>query len=160
MDSQDNKYIQLAIEQARKSVKEGGFPAGAIIVKDGQVVAEAVSTGYMHNDPSGHAETSAIRLACKNLNTANLDGAVMYESVECCVMCFSVAYWAGISRIVFACKKTPEMVSKGYYEGETNNEILNTENNKQIDLVFASEFEQESLKVIGEWEKAGGFNKS
>ena len=160
MDSQDEKYLKLAIEQAQKSVREGGFPAGAIIVKDGKVVSEAVSTGYIHNDPSGHAETVAIRKACKNLNTANLDGAIMYESIECCVMCFSVAYWAGISKIVYACKKTPDMISKGYYEGKTDNEALNKENNRQIEFMFASEFKQESLKVIEEWEKEGGFDKS
>lgn len=155
----DKYYLQLAIEQARKSVNEGGFPAGAIIVKDGKVVSEAVSTGYIHNDPSEHAETAAIRKACKNLNTANLEGAIMYESIECCVMCFSVAYWSGISKIVFACKKTPEMVKKHYYEGVTNNQSLNKENNRQIELVFASEFEQESFKVIKKWEEQGGFNK-
>lgn len=155
----DKHYLQLAIEQARKSVNEGGFPAGAIIVKDGKVISEAVSTGYIHNDPSGHAETAAIREACKNLNTSNLEGATMYESIECCVMCFSVAYWAGISKIVFACKKTPEMVAKYYYEGTTDNETLNKENNRQIELVFVSEFEEKSLKVVKEWEDQGGFNK-
>lgn len=155
---EDKNFLQLAIDQARKSVREGGFPAGAIIVKDGKIVSEAVSTGYINNDPSGHAETVAIREACKNLNTANLEGATMYESIECCVMCFSVAYWAGVSRIVFAGKKTPEMVSKFYYEGTTDNKTLNKENNRQIELVFASEFEQESLKVIREWEEQGGFN--
>lgn len=158
MDSQDEKYLKLAIEQAQKSVIEGGFPAGAVIVKDGKVISEAVSIGYIHNDPSGHAETVAIREACKNLNTANLEGATMYESIECCVMCFSVAYWAGISKIVYACKKTSEMVSKHYYEGMTDNNTLNKENNRQIELIFAPDFENDSLRVIEEWEKQGGFN--
>lgn len=155
----DKHYLQLAIEQAKKSVNEGGFPAGAIIVKDGNVISEAVSTGFIHNDPSGHAEAVAIREACKNLITSDLSGAVMYESIECCVMCLSVAYWAGISKIVYACKKTPEMVSKHYYEGNTSNESLNKENNRQIELVFASDFEKESLEVIKGWEAQGGFNK-
>lgn len=159
MDSQDIHYLQLAINQAHKSVEKGGFPAGAIIVKDGKVISEAVSIGYIHNDPSGHAETVALRDACMKLNTANLEGATLYESIECCVMCFSVAYWAGISKIVFACKKTSEMAAKHYYEGTTDNQTLNKENNRQIELVFASEFEQESLKIIQEWEAQGGFNK-
>jgi len=160
MDSQNSKYLELAIDEARKSVGKGGFPAGAVIVKNGQVVAEAISTGYIHNDPSEHAETAAIREACRKLNTANLEGAVMYESIECCIMCFSVAYWSGISKIVYACKKTQQMVSKGYYEGKTDNETLNKENNRQVELVYASEFEQESLKVIEDWEKQGGFNQT
>ena len=65
----DEQYLKIAIEQARKSVKMGGFPAGAIVVKDGKVVSEAVSIGFQHNDPTGHAETVAIREACKNLKT-------------------------------------------------------------------------------------------
>ena len=112
MNSQQKKYIQLAIEPARQSVKGGGFPAGAVVVKDGKVISKVMSVGYKNNDPCGHAETTAIREVCKNLDTANLNGATLYASLECCVMCFSVAFWSGISRIVYACKKTPSMVSK------------------------------------------------
>jgi tRNA(Arg) A34 adenosine deaminase TadA len=160
MSDEDKKFLESAIEQAQQSVAEGGFPAGAIIVKDGQIIAEAVSTGFIHNDPSGHAESVAIRAACKNLNTPNLEGSTLYESIECCVMCFSVAYWSGISKIVYACKKTPEMVNKYYYEGTTDNQTLNEENSRQIELVFASEFEKDSLDILNEWEKQGGFNKN
>lgn len=160
MNFQDKKYIRLAIEQARKSVKEGGFPAGAVIVKDGKVISEGISVGSKNHDPSGHAETFAIREACKKLKTTNLQGAVMYESLECCVMCFSVAYWSGISKIIYACKKTPKMISKGYYEGDADNQVLNKKNNRLIELVFASEFEDESLAVVKQWEEQGGFNKN
>jgi len=157
MDNEDTKFIHLAIAQAIKSISVSGFPAGAVIVKDGKVISEAVSIGYIHNDPSGHAESVATREACKTLQTSNLNGAILYASVECCVMCFSTAYWAGISKIVYACKKTPEMVSKHYYEGMTDNQTLNNGNNRQIDVVYASEFEQEALAVIVDWEKQGGF---
>ncbi|MBS3051605.1 MAG: nucleoside deaminase, partial [Candidatus Aenigmarchaeota archaeon] len=118
-----------------------------------------VSVGFKNHDPSGHAETAAIREACRKLKTTNLNGAVLYESLECCNMCFSVAYWSGISKIVFACRKTPEMVSKMYYEGKINNKILNNKNNRKMKLVFAGEFESEALKVVEEWEKQGGFDK-
>ncbi len=56
-------------------------------------------------------------------------------------------------------KKTPAMVAKHYYEGTTGNETLNKENGRQIELVFVSELESDSLKVIEEWEKQGGFDK-
>ena len=107
MNLQDRKYISLAIDQARKSVQNGGFPAGAVIVKDGKVISEGISVGDNLHDPTAHAETAAIREACRKLKTTNLEGATMYESLECCTMCFSVAYWSGISRIVYASKKTP-----------------------------------------------------
>ena len=156
----DSYYLKLAIEQARKSVELGGFPAGAILVKDGKIISVGISIGFSLHDPTSHAETAVIREACKKLETIDLTGATLYESVECCVMCFSVAYWSGISKIVYAVRKTPEMVSKGYYEGKTNNETLNNENSRQMEMVLASEYELESLRVIIDWEKQGGFKNS
>lgn len=148
----DDKYfLKLAVEQAKKSVDAGGFPAGAIIVKDGKIVAEGISVGFINNDPTGHAETSAIRSACQNLKTHSLDACVMYESLESCNMCFSVAYWAGISKIIYACHKTPDMVKNFYYEGTTNNEEINKTNNRKIELVFIPDFEKKSLKIIKNW---------
>ena len=149
----DKDYLKLALEQARNSVEQGGFPAGAIIVKDGKIVAEGISVGFKNNDPTGHAETAAIRAACLNLKTHSLEGAVMYESLECCNMCFSVAYWAGISKIVYACRKTPEMVKNRYYEGSTDHEGINESNNRQIELVFIPDFEKESLAIVQDWEE-------
>lgn len=67
-------------------------------------------------------------------------------------MCFSVANWAGISRVVNACKKTPEMVSKDYYEGLTDNKNLNDSNNRKIEIVFIPDFEQEMLDLVRIWE--------
>ena len=150
---EDNKYLELAIKQARKSVDMGGFPAGAVIVKDGVVIAEGTSVGFLNHDPTGHAETVAIRLACQKLKTSDLRGAVLFESLECCNMCFSVAYWAGISKIVYACRKTPEMVKKFFYEGLTNSDYVNKSNNRKIELVFVPEFEKKSLEVIKIWEE-------
>ena len=148
----DIDYLRLAIEQAKKSVDEGGFPAGEIIVKDGKVISGGVSLGRKLNDPTEHAETSAIRNACKTLGSY-LDGATLYGSLECCNMCFSVANWAGISRIVYACRKTPEMVSKDYYEGLTDNKKINDSNNRKIEIVFISDFEEEMLELVKIWEE-------
>lgn len=148
----DKDYLKLAVEQAKKSVAEGGFPAGAIVVKDGKIVAEGVSLGRMLNDPTEHAEISAIRRACKNIKSY-LDGATLYGSLECCNMCFSVANWAGISKVVYGCRKTSEMVNKQYYEGKTENKTLNDSNNRKIEIVFISDFEQECLDLVKEWEE-------
>ncbi len=150
---EDKEFLKLAVNQARKSAKEGGFPAGAIVVKNGQIISEGISLGWKLNDPTEHAETSAIRIACKLVGSSNLEGATLYESLECCSMCFSVSNWAGISKIVYACRKTPEMVSKSYYEGLTDNNILNENNNKKIEIVFIPDFEQECLDIVKEWEE-------
>src|SRR3989344_4807179 len=95
----DKDFLKLAVEQAKKSVEKGGFPAGAVVAKDGEVVSQAASLGLLINDPTSHAETAAIREACQKLQTIDLLGATLYESLESCNMCFSVAYWAGIGKI-------------------------------------------------------------
>lgn len=148
----DKQYLKLAVGQAKKSVKEGGFPAGAVVVKNGKVVSEGISLGFRLNDPTSHAETASMREACKKLETTDLSGATLYASLQPCLMCFSVANWSGISRIVFGCKKTEEMVRKGYYEGFTDVNKINGENNRKIELVFLPDFEQEMLDLVRSWE--------
>lgn len=150
----DKKYLKLAVDQARKSIDQGGFPAGAIVVKNGEVIGEGVSLGFKLHDPTEHAETSAIRNACKKIGSSDLGGAILYESLAACNMCFSVTNWAGISRIVFAANKTPDMVKKGYYEGSLDSEKLNEENNRKIETVFIQDFEEESLALVKEWEES------
>jgi tRNA(Arg) A34 adenosine deaminase TadA len=148
----NQQFLKLAIEQAKKSVNEGGFPAGAIVVKDDAVVSEGVSLGFKLNDPTSHAETASMRDACKKLKTTDLGGAILYASLQPCLMCFSVANWSGISKIVFGCRKTEEMVKKGYYEGFTDINAANQENNRKIELVFLPDFEQEMLDLVKSWE--------
>lgn len=150
---EDRKYLRLAIEQAKGSVEQGGFPAGAILVKEGKILVKAVSLGFKLNDPTSHAETFSIREACKNLRTVNLSGATLYASLQPCLMCFSVANWAGIGKIVFGCRKTKEMVKKGYYEGENDIYAINEKNNRKIELVYLPDFEKEVLGIINNWEK-------
>ena len=86
------------------------------------------------------------------LKTSDLSGATLYENLTACTMCFSVANWAGITKIVSGARKTEDMVKKGYYEGKTAAEKLNEENNRKIELVFIPDFEQESLDLIKDWE--------
>lgn len=149
----DKQYLRLAVEQAKKSVEEGGFPAGAVVVRDGRIISEGVSLGFKLNDPTSHAETSSMREACNKLRITDLGGATLYASLQPCLMCFSVANWSGISRIVFGCKKTGEMVGKNYYEGFTDINKINEENNRKIELVFLPDFEQEMLELVKSWEE-------
>lgn len=149
---EDKQYLKLAVEQAKKSVDEGGFPAGAVVVKGGSVISESVSLGFKLNDPTSHAETASMREACKKLKTTDLSGITLYASLQPCLMCFSVANWSGISRIVFGCRKTEEMVRKSYYEGFTDVNVVNEENNRKIELIFLPDFEQEMLDLVKSWE--------
>ena len=149
----DKQYLQLAAKQAEKSVRDGGFPAGAVVIKNGIVISKGISLGRKLHDPTSHAETSSIREACKKLKTTNLEGATLYASLQPCLMYFSVASWSGISRIVFGCRKTEGMVRKNYYESFTDVDKVNKKNNRKIELVFISDLEQEMLDLIKTWEK-------
>jgi tRNA(adenine34) deaminase len=152
MKNIDKKFLKIAVEQAKKSVAKGGFPAGGIVVSNGKIITRGVSLGYILNDPSSHSETSCVRAACKKLKTSNLEGATLYASLEPCLMCFQVSNWAGISKIVFGCKKTKEMADKNYYEGMNDVRKINKKNNRQIELKYIPDFEEEMLDLIKKWE--------
>jgi tRNA(Arg) A34 adenosine deaminase TadA len=100
------KYMRKAIDLAKKSVEKGGGPFGAIIVKDGIIVAQGYNCVTLNNDPTAHAEVSVIRRACKKLNTFDLSGCYIYTSCEPCPMCLSAIYWAHIDSIYYGCTKT------------------------------------------------------
>lgn len=149
----DLDYLKIAIEQAKISVEKGGFPAGAIVVKDTKIISRGISIGFLLNDPTSHADTASLREACKLLKTSNLSGATLYDSLEPCLMCFSVGNWSGISRIVYGCRKTAEMVDKKYYEGNCNIEDINGLNSRKIDITYLPDFEPNVLSLIKKWEE-------
>lgn len=93
--NEQKKFMKRAIELAENNIKtmEGG-PFGALVVKDGKIIAEASNQVLVKNDPTAHAEVVAIRKACKILNTYQLDGCEIYASCEPCPMCFGAIYWA------------------------------------------------------------------
>ncbi len=98
---QDREFMQMAIELSIKNVAEGGGPFGAVIVRDNTVLATGTNRVTANNDPTAHAEVSAIRAACAKVQNFKLEGCTCYTSCEPCPMCLSALYWAGISRIVY-----------------------------------------------------------
>lgn len=94
-------FMRQAIKLAVDNVKNGGGPFGAVIVKNGEVVASGVNRVTADNDPTAHAEVNAIRAACRRLGTFNLSGTVIYTSCEPCPMCLGAIYWAHIDKIYY-----------------------------------------------------------
>ncbi len=92
-------FMRRAIALATENVENGGGPFGAVIVKDGEIVAEGVNRVTANNDPTAHAEVSAIRNACAKLGTFNLEGCEVYTSCEPCPMCLGAIYWAHLDKI-------------------------------------------------------------
>lgn len=102
MTKQDKCFMRQAIDLSIENVVNGGGPFGAVIVRDGEVVATGVNRVTANNDPTAHAEVSAIRAACQKEGSFKLEGCTIYTSCEPCPMCLSAIYWAGLSRICFA----------------------------------------------------------
>jgi tRNA(Arg) A34 adenosine deaminase TadA len=96
------EFLRRAITLATENVVRGrGGPFGAVIVRDGQIVAEAVNTVTAQLDPTAHAEVNAIRAAAKALNTFVLSGCQLYTSCEPCPMCLAASHWARIDAIYY-----------------------------------------------------------
>lgn len=98
----DSPFLQRAIDIAVANVADGGGPFGAVVVKDGEVIATGENRVTRDNDPSAHAEVVAIRRAAQALGTFSLQGCVLYSSCEPCPMCATTALWARVDEVVFA----------------------------------------------------------
>lgn len=101
MDDTDRKFMRQAIDLSIENVRNGGGPFGAVIVRNGEVVATGVNNVVPHCDPTAHAEVTAIRKACQKVGDFKLDGCTIYTSCEPCPMCLSAIYWSGIERIFY-----------------------------------------------------------
>jgi guanine deaminase len=98
----EEKFMQRAIELAIENVRSGrGGPFGAVIAKDGAVIAEGTNSVTSSNDPTAHAEVNAIREACRKLGNFQLDGCELYTSCEPCPMCLGAIYWARPARVFY-----------------------------------------------------------
>ena len=102
MKMTNEELMRRAIRLAEKRVAEGGGPCGAVIARDGELIAEASNHVVPHCDPTAHAEVSCIREACSRLGTFNLEGCDIYTSCEPCPMCLGAIYWAHLDRIFYA----------------------------------------------------------
>ena len=107
MTNIQKEFMEYAIGLSREGMNAGkGGPFGCIIVKNGSIVGKGCNSVSSTNDPTAHAEIMAIRDACKNLNTFQLEGCDLYTSCEPCPMCLGAIYWARPARVFYACDRT------------------------------------------------------
>ncbi|WP_300934884.1 nucleoside deaminase [uncultured Muribaculum sp.] len=100
------ELMKEAIRLSEENLDNGGGPFGAVIARDGEIVATGVNRVTASHDPTAHAEVSAIRAACQKLNTFNLSGCEIYTSCEPCPMCLAAIYWAHLDKVYFGNGKT------------------------------------------------------
>lgn len=96
-----DELMREAIRLSEENVANGGGPFGAVIARDGEIVATGVNRVTAKHDPTAHAEVSAIREACEKLGTFDLSGCEIYSSCEPCPMCLGAIYWAHIDKLYF-----------------------------------------------------------
>ena len=95
-------YLKMAVEEAAAGIRAGdGGPFGAIIVRDGIIIGSGHNCVISSNDPTAHAEISAIRKACAREKNPHLTGAILYSNFEPCPMCLAAIYWADIRHLYF-----------------------------------------------------------
>ena len=147
-----NEFMKRAIQLSIESVKNGTGPFGAVIVKDGKIIAEGSNkvTSLNNPDATAHGEMFVIREACKKLNNFNLTGCELYSSCEPCPMCLSACYWSRINKIYYA--NTREDARKIDFDDS----LIYSEFKKNINerkIPMTQMMRDEALKAFELWDK-------
>ncbi len=151
MKKLDAKYMQLAINQARKNFKSlSGGPFGATIVKGGKIIAVACNR-VLKNDPTAHAEVEAIRKAAKKLKTYDLSGCLIYSTTEPCLMCFGAIHWARINTIIYG-TTINDAKSIGFNELRLSNARLKALGKSKVKIIPRF-LRLECKKLFSDWGK-------
>ncbi|KKO18319.1 MAG: nucleoside deaminase [Candidatus Brocadia sp.] len=145
----DEKFMRLAIAKAKQGIEKGQTPFGACIAKDGEVVCCVHNIVWERLDITAHAEIHAIREACKQLNTVDLSGCVMYATCEPCPMCFSACHWAGISKIVYGAR-IDDAKTLGFSELTISNREMKQFGNSPVAIVSDC-LRNENLALFDFW---------
>ena len=144
------EFMKRAIELSRQHMNNGaGGPFGAVIVKDGKIIGEGWNRVTSTNDPTAHAEVSAIRDACKNINSFELHGAEIYTSCEPCPMCLAAIYWARIVKIYYG-NTRKDAAAIQFDDDFLYQEIPKSISERKIPMIHVCH--NEALSVFKEWE--------
>ena len=153
MNNDHNKYMQRAIALADQGMQQGaGGPFGAVIVKDGKIIAEANNQVTSTNDPTAHAEITAIRIACQELGTFQLDGCILYTSCEPCPMCLGAIYWSRFERVFYAATHK-DAAAIGFDDHFIYDEIKKPMENRTIP--FEQTERDAAVAVFDKWDAKG-----
>ena len=131
---EDRSFLLHAVRLASEGINDGSGPFGAVIVKDGKIMAEAVNRVVINSDPTAHAEIEAIRMAASLLETHELKNCTIYCSCEPCPMCFGAIYWAGIRKIVYASDRN-DAEKAGFSDRFIYDEIKSEPEKRQVKFI-------------------------
>lgn len=147
--SHSNPFMQEAIRLSFETMRNNtGGPFGAVIVKDGKIIARGFNKVVSTNDPTAHAEVVAIREACKVLNNFQLSGCELYTSCEPCPMCMAAIYWARPDKVYYGNSKT-DAAEIGFDDDFIYQEIALPYSERKIPILRI--MENEALEAFKEW---------
>jgi tRNA(Arg) A34 adenosine deaminase TadA len=146
---QDLVFMRMAIELAAEHMraKEGG-PFGALITRGSEIVARGWNKVTSSNDPTAHAEMTAIRAAAAALGSIQLRGCVLYTSCEPCPMCLGAAYWARVDRLVFAANRH-DAAEAGFDDEQIYSELAHPPFSRKLPTQQA--LREKAVEVLAEW---------
>lgn len=144
------ELMRKAIELSIENVKNGGGPFGAVIARDGEIIATGVNRVTAQHDPTAHAEVSAIRSAAAKLETFNLSGCEIYTSCEPCPMCLGAIYWARLDKIYYANNKT-DAKDIGFDDSFIYDELSLPRDKRKLPAECL--LREEAIKAFMQWEK-------
>lgn len=146
-----NVFMKEAIERAVENVRSGrGGPFAAVVVKEGRIIATGANCVTSANDPTAHAEVTAIRGACHVLGTFQLSGCEIYTSCEPCPMCLGAIYWARPDRVYFGAT-AGDAAAAGFDDSFIYGELKRPHAERLIPLVAM--MRDDALEPFREWER-------
>ncbi len=146
MVNEMNEYMKLALFEAKKSLKYGDVPVGAIIVKNGRIIAKAHNEKEKKKNAIKHAEIIVIEKACKKLKTWHLDDCDLYVTLEPCLMCCGAIIQSRIKNVYYSTE------SKKFGYVESINQLFNDKNN-HIPKVYTGLEKEQSVKLLTDFFK-------
>ncbi len=144
----NDELMREAIRLSEENVANGGGPFGAVIARGGEIIATGVNRVTASNDPTAHAEVSAIRRAAQHLGTFNLAGCEIFTSCEPCPMCLGAIYWARLDRVYYANTKA-DAKAAGFDDSFIYDELALPRDRRKLPSVPM--MRNEAIKVFEEW---------
>jgi guanine deaminase len=144
------EFMRRAITIALDNVRCGGGPFGAVVVKDGGIIAEGANRVTSNNDPTAHAEVVAIREACRALGAFQLTGCDLYTTCEPCPMCLGAIYWARPARVFYA-GTAADAAAAGFDDAFIYDELKSAHAARSIPM--AQLLRDESLSIFSAWKQ-------
>jgi guanine deaminase len=149
LEKTKDQWMRMAIKLALKNVRAGkGGPFAAIVVKENQIVARGANLVTSRNDPTAHAEITAIRGACRALGRFALNGCALYSTCEPCPMCWGAIYWARLDRVYYAASMQDAAVA-GFDDAKFFDELKRPYSARSIPI--AQVLREEALEAFDAW---------